>query len=157
MSLAPWVKQYESELIEEYLSLNSNSEVISYLEKKPDMISWEHLSENPNAVEILKKNKHILDLAKRTKIPHIVAHLKNYFWHSFSLNPLRWQIVNVNFGPKKETLHYAQKCLKFLNFYSIPYKVERKELLHSLKLHVKDFPRILKLLNNKQILKNYFD
>jgi heptosyltransferase-3 len=104
-----------------------------------------------DSIVILKKNKYILDLAKRTKIPHIVAHLKNYFWHSFSLNPLRWQIVNVNFGPKKETLHYAQKCLKFLNFYSIPYKVERKELLHSLKLNVKDFPKTLKFLNNKKI------
>ena len=103
-----------------------------------------------DSIIILKKNAYILDLAKRTKISHIVTHLKNYFCYSFSLNPLRWKIVNVNFGPKKETLHYAQKCLKFLKFYKITCKVERKNLLHSLKLNVEDFPKVLELLDNKK-------
>ncbi len=57
MSLAPWVKQYEDELVEKYLSRNPNPEVISYLEQNPSMISWDNLSENPVAIEILKKNK----------------------------------------------------------------------------------------------------
>ena len=103
-----------------------------------------------DSIVILKKNDYILDLAKKTKIPHIVTHLKNYFWHSFSFNPLRWKIVNVNFGSKKETLHYAQKCLKFLKFYKITYKVERKNLSASLHLNVKDFPKVIDLLDRKK-------
>ncbi len=103
-----------------------------------------------DSIVILKKNDYILNLAKKSNIPHIVTHLKNYFWHSFSLNPLRWQIVNVNFGPKKETLHYAQKCMKFLKFYKIDDKVEREKLSASLKLNVKDYPKIIDLIDKKK-------
>ncbi len=70
MSLAPWVKQYEDELVEKYLSRNPNPEVISYLEQNPSMISWDNLSENPVAIEILKKNKHCINWKKICLNPH---------------------------------------------------------------------------------------
>lgn len=103
-----------------------------------------------DSIIILKRNEYVLNLAKRIKIPHIVTNLKNYFWHSFSLNPLRWQIVNVNFANKNETLHYAQKCLKFLKFYKIKCKVDRKKLCSSLRLNVKDYPKIIEILDKKK-------
>ena len=103
-----------------------------------------------DSILIIKKNDYILSLAKKAKITHIVTHLKNYFWHSFSLKSLQWKIVNVNFKSKKETLHYAQKCLKFLKFYNINYEIERKKLSDYLKLKVKNLPRVIEFLDKKK-------
>ena len=107
-------------------------------------------SQKIDSILIVKKNDYILNLAKKAKISHIVTHLKNYFWHSLSFKPLRWRVVNVNFGSKKETLHYAQKCLKFLKFYNITYKEERQKLSDSLKLKVKKIPSVVEFLDKKK-------
>lgn len=83
MSLTSWVKQYENELIGKYLSRNPNPEVISYLEKNPDMIDWPYLSENPAAVETLKKNKHCIHWKKICLNPHPQAMemIKEHYAH----------------------------------------------------------------------------
>ena len=42
-----------------------------------------------DSILILKGNENILQLAKKAQIPHIVSHLKNYFWYVLSLNPFK--------------------------------------------------------------------
>jgi ADP-heptose:LPS heptosyltransferase len=99
---------------------------------------------------ILKGNENILQLAKKAQIPHIVSHLKNYFWYVLTLNPFKFKIVNTNFKSKKGTLHFAQKCLKFLHFYNIDSMLERDELNAYLKLNVRNSPKVLNLLEKKK-------
>jgi hypothetical protein len=97
MSLAPWVKQYESELIEEYLSRNTNPEAIKYLENNPKMIHWKYLSENPVAIEILKKNKHRIDWKNICLNPHPEAMemIKEHYSHYLK----RWKEKGIRTPP----------------------------------------------------------
>ena len=44
-----------------------------------------------DSILILKGNEKILQLAKKAKIPHVVSHLKNYFWYVLSLNPFKFK------------------------------------------------------------------
>jgi hypothetical protein len=83
MSLAHWIKQYEHELLEKYLSSNPNPEAIKYLENNPKMISWENLSKNLNAIEMLKKNKHRIDWKNICLNPHPEAMemIKEHYAH----------------------------------------------------------------------------
>ena len=103
-----------------------------------------------DSILILKGNENILQLAKKAKIPHIVSHFKNYFWYVLSLNPFKFKIVNTNSKSKKGTLHFAQKCLKFLHFYNIDSMMEREELSAYLKLNVRNSPKVLNLLEKKK-------
>jgi ADP-heptose:LPS heptosyltransferase len=103
-----------------------------------------------DSILILKGNKNILQLAKKANIRHIVSHLKNYFWYVFSLRPFKFKIVNTNFKSKKGTLHFAQKLLKFLYFYNIDSIIERDDLSVYLKLNVRNFPKVLNLLEKKK-------
>ena len=103
-----------------------------------------------DSILILKGNETILQLAKKAKIPHIVSHLKNYFWYVLSFNPFKFKIVNINFQSKKGTLHFAQKCLKFLHFYNIHSILERSDLSPYLKLNIKNSPTVLNLLKQRK-------
>mgnify|MGYP001362580004 FL=1 len=40
-----------------YLCLNTNPKIIEILEKYPDKINWEMLSQNPAGINLLEKNK----------------------------------------------------------------------------------------------------
>lgn len=103
-----------------------------------------------DSILILKGNETILQLAKKAKIPHIVSHLKNYFWYVSSLNPFKFKIVNTNFKSKKGTLHFAQKCLKFLHFYNIKSMLKRSDLITYLKLNVKNSPKVRSFLDRRK-------
>jgi ADP-heptose:LPS heptosyltransferase len=103
-----------------------------------------------DSILILKGNENILRLAKKAKIPHVVSHLKNYFWYVLSLNPFKFKIVNTNFKSQKGTLHYAQKLLKFLHFYNIDSMLDRDDLRAYLKLNVKNSHKVLHLLEKKK-------
>ena len=102
-----------------------------------------------DSILILKGNENILQLAKKANIPHIVSHLKNYFWYVLSINPFKFKIVNTNFKSKNGTLHFAQKCLKFLHFYGIHSMLERDELSVYLELNVKSSPKVLSYIKQK--------
>jgi hypothetical protein len=97
MSLANWIKQYESELVEEYLSRNTNPEVIKYLENNPKMIHWQYLSENPVAIEILKKNTHRIDWKNICLNPHPEAMemIKEHYSHYLK----RWKERGIRTPP----------------------------------------------------------
>ena len=103
-----------------------------------------------DSILILKGNKNILQIAKKAKIPHIVSHLKNYFWYVLSFSPFKFKIINTNFKSKKGTLHFAQKLLKFLQFYNIDSMIERDDLSAYLKLNVRNSSKVLNLLENKK-------
>lgn len=103
-----------------------------------------------DSILILKGNEKILQLAKKAKIPHVVSHLKNYFWYVLSLNPFKFKIVNTNFKSEKGTLHFAQKLLKFLHFYNIDSMLDRDDLSAYLKLNVKNSTKVLNLLEKKK-------
>lgn len=103
-----------------------------------------------DSIIMLRSNEDILLLAKCAKIPHIVCKLKNYFYYARSMNPLRWKIVNVNFGPKKSPIHITQRWLKFVKFYdiSLKNKIKKADLQTFLRLKVEKFPKVLQLLNH---------
>jgi ADP-heptose:LPS heptosyltransferase len=133
---SPYIDHF---LSHEYLLKMEVSDAADYLNKH-----------QIDSILILKGNETILQLAKKAKIPHIVSHLKNYFWYVLSLNPFKFKIVNTNFKSKKGTLHFAQKCLKFLHFYNIDSMLKRSDLSAYLKLNVRNSPKVLKLLEQKK-------
>ncbi len=122
-----------------------------HLLKMEMVAAADHLKKHKiDSILILKGNENILQIAKKAKIPHIVSHLKNYFWYTLSLSPFKFKIVNTNFKSEKGTLHFAQKLLKFLHFYNIDSMLEREELSAYLKLNVRNSKKILNLLEKKK-------
>jgi ADP-heptose:LPS heptosyltransferase len=54
-----------------------------------------------DSILILKGNETILQLAKKAKIPHVVSHLKNYFWlFCLSIHSNLKLLIQI-FNPKK--------------------------------------------------------
>ena len=75
-----------------HISLNPNA--ISLLEKYPDKIEWDMLSENPNAIHLLEKNKDKIN------------------WYNFSANPSIFKIDYEQLYRRIEPLYeeLMQKC-----------------------------------------------
>ena len=70
MSLASWINLYEDHLVPRFLATNPNPNLINYLKENKHMIDWSNLSKNPNAIEILKENKHCIDWKNICLNPH---------------------------------------------------------------------------------------
>ena len=70
MPLASWIQPYEEYIEPEYLAINPNPQLISYLKDNEDMIDWPNLSKNPIAIDILKENQRCIDWRNICLNPH---------------------------------------------------------------------------------------
>ena len=112
------------------LSSNANPEVIELLKENPHNISWWYLSDNPNAIELLKERVDYENtLSKKefgrlvgynginwdllSKNPNAIELLKanrqNINWESLSENPNPEAIELLKANPKKIDWKYLSK------------------------------------------------
>jgi len=72
MSLAYWLQPYEYNLDPSWLAKNTNPNLIPYLceEEHINIIDWSSLSNNPNALEMLKQNMCCIDWQNICLNPH---------------------------------------------------------------------------------------
>ena len=89
MSLVSWIKLYEDHLVPRFLATNPNPNLINYLKENKHMIDWPNLSKNPNAIEFLKENKHMINWPNLCLNPHpeAIELIKNH--HAYYLK--LWQ------------------------------------------------------------------
>jgi hypothetical protein len=85
-------------LSKELLSENPNA--IDFLKKNPDKIVWEFLSLNPNAIEMLKANPEKIDWSMLSSNPSAIEMLKanpeKIDWHMLSSNPSAIEMLKAN-------------------------------------------------------------
>jgi ribosomal protein L24E len=85
-------------------NLSENPNAISLLEKNPDKISWFWLSRNPNAIHLLEKNPEKISWDHLSVNPNAIHLLeknpKNIDWVCLSRNPsifvLDYQVIKEN-------------------------------------------------------------
>jgi ribosomal protein L24E len=92
----PIVKSDYADKIEWYY-LSQNPNAISILKQNPDKIHWGQLSENPNAMDLLKQNPHKIDWNRLSKNPNAMDLLKQnpdkIDWCRLSYNPNVMEII----------------------------------------------------------------
>ncbi len=85
------------------LSLNPNA--IELLKKNKDKINWNCLSRNINAIELLKENQNKINWFNLSKNPNAISLLKKnqdkIYWVEFSKNP---NIFTYDYERIKETM-----------------------------------------------------
>ena len=88
-------------------SLSQNPNAIELLKANPEKIYWWGLSENPNpeAIELLQKNIHEINWEMVSKNPNAIELLKKYpeniSWHYLSKNPNQAAIELLEANPRK--------------------------------------------------------
>ena len=76
----------------EWEHLSSNPNAIDLLEKNQDKINWEWLSENPNAISLLEKNQDKINWVYLSRNPNAISILEN------NLDKIDWSKLSQNKG-----------------------------------------------------------
>ena len=99
----------------DWWELSENPNAIELLKANPEKIYWWGLSKNPNpeAIELLQKNIHEINWDMVSKNPNAIELLKKYpeniSWHYLSKNPNQAAIELLKANPKKIEWRYLSK------------------------------------------------
>ena len=103
MKLHDWV---DVNKIKWYL-LSQNPNAIDLLKENPDKINWDYLSKNPNAIDLLKENPEKIDWYHLSKNPSIFT----YDYSKMTERPFVEELISRVYHPDKlvyylDTYHY---------------------------------------------------
>ena len=108
----------------DYLSENPNA--IELLKENQDKINWNHLSKNPNAIELLKENQDKIDWGTLSLNKNAIELLKEnqdkIDWGNFSKNP---NIFTYDYKKMKENMKNSGIAEELMAYIFNPKNMEK--------------------------------